>query len=76
MGDHHARAAEKQRENAAVVASGWAGVLLVAAGAAGLYFVPGALPVWVVLIVFGVTALPMALLALRRDPARRDRRRR
>jgi Flp pilus assembly protein TadB len=56
-------------DNAALAVSGWAGALLMAVGVAGLYFEPGALLVWVVLIVFGVTAMPMAFRTVRRDRA-------
>jgi cyanate permease len=74
------RAREEQgaprSDNAALAVSGWAGALLVAVGVIGLYFAPGALLVWVVLMVFGVTAVPMAFTAFRRDRAggRRTRR--
>lgn len=75
MGDRRSDAGEQRTrsDKAALVASGWAGALFVAVGAAGLYFAPGALLVWVVLIVFGVTAMPMTLAAQRRDRAGRKR---
>lgn len=65
-----------QSDNAALALSGWVGVVLVAIGLTGLYFAPGALFVWMVLIVFGVTAVPMAFRALRRDRAGGRRRHR
>ena len=75
MGDRRSNAEEQRTrsDKTALVASGWAGVLFVAVGAAGLYLAPGALLVWAVLIAFGVTAMPMALAAQRRDRARRKR---
>jgi cyanate permease len=60
-------------DKAALVASGWAGALFVAVGAAGLYLAPGPLLVWALLIGFGVTAMPMALAAQWRDRAGRRR---
>jgi hypothetical protein len=42
-------------------------VVFVAIGLAGLLVAPGALLLWMVLIVFGVTAVPMAFRAFRRD---------
>ncbi len=53
--------------------SGRLGVLLVAGGLAGIAFVPAVQSLWLVLIVFGLTALPLAFLALRRDRGRGDR---
>jgi hypothetical protein len=50
--------------------------VLVAGGVIGLFFAPGALLVWMVLIVFGVTAVPIAFRTLRRDRAAGRRRRR
>lgn len=75
MGDRRSDAGEQRTrsDKAALVASGWAGALFVAVGAAGLYLAPGALLVWAVLIGFGVTAMPMAFAALRRDRAGRRR---
>lgn len=63
------RQGASQSDNAALAVTGWAGALLVAVGVIGLYFAPGALLVWVVLIVFGVTSVPMAFTAFRRDRA-------
>ena len=79
MGDRRAREGQGGapcRDDAALVISGWAGAVLVAVGVIGLYLAPGALLVWVVLIVFGVTAVPMAFRTLRRDRAGGTRRRR
>lgn len=75
MGDRHSDAGEQRTrsDKAALVASGWAGALFVAVGAAGLYLAPGALLVWAVLIVFGVTAMPIAFASLWRDRAGRKR---
>jgi fatty acid desaturase len=50
----------------------WAGVVLAAIGLLGLIYAPSMLPVWIVMLVFAVTAVPQALFALRRE--KRDRR--
>jgi hypothetical protein len=60
--------------NAAVVVSAWAGVVLVAGGVAGLFYLaPAVRLLWAILIVFGVTAAPMVVMTRRRDRAPRRR---
>jgi hypothetical protein len=56
---------------AALRATAWAGVALAAIAALGLLYARELLLLWIVLLVFAVTAIPQALLAGRRAERKR-----
>jgi fatty acid desaturase len=46
----------------------WTAVAFAAVALAGLLFFPGAWVVWITLLVFGVAAIPQAIVRARRPP--------
>jgi hypothetical protein len=55
--------------------AGWAGVVLATIGLLGLIYAPSLLVIWIVMLVFAVSAVPQALFATR-GGQRRGRHRR